>query len=268
MIATGPTTRALLPFFLITFGLAWGLFAVLVGLPGPVTRIFGPVSAHNPLFILSVYAPAISALILVGLAAGTAGLAAYLRRLLIWRLPAAWLGFILFVIPAVYFTGATFNGTLSAFTLPGSFGTYAATALFMLILGPVEEIGWRGFALPLLQRLMAPLWAGILLGLIWGLWHLPAFFASGTPQSNWDFLPFLAGSVAVSVILVPIFNAARGSILWAALYHFQLNNPLWPDAQPWDMYLFVALALVVVWLNRSTMMARAGAVTEVFAPAA
>ena len=134
---------------------------------------------------------------------------------------------------------------------------------FMLILGPVEEFGWRGLALPLMQRRLAPIWAGLILGLIWGVWHLPAFFLSGTPQSAWGFTPFLIGSVAVSVMLTPLFNASRGSILLAALFHFQLNNPLWPDAQPYDTVFFVAAAGLIVWRNRATMFTREDAVTRV-----
>jgi membrane protease YdiL (CAAX protease family) len=44
----------------------------------------------------------------------------------------------------------------------------------MLFLGPIEEFGWRGVAQPLLQRHMAPIWAGLLIGATWGLWHMPA----------------------------------------------------------------------------------------------
>lgn len=106
---------------------------------------------------------------------------------------------------------------------------------FMMILGPVEEIGWRGFALPILQRRFVPFWAGLILGVIWAVWHLPAFLLSGTPQAAWDFMPFFAGSVACSVILTAFFNDARGSLLLAMLFHFQMNNPLWPDAQPYDL---------------------------------
>jgi membrane protease YdiL (CAAX protease family) len=54
-----------------------------------------------------------------------------------------------------------------------------AVALFI---GPIEEFGWRGVALPLLQRKFAPFWAGLILGGIWGAWHIPAFLMSGTPQ--------------------------------------------------------------------------------------
>jgi membrane protease YdiL (CAAX protease family) len=130
----------------------------------------------------------------------------------------------------------------------------------------MEEFGWRGVALPLLQRRFAPLWAGLILGVFWGLWHLPAFFLSGTPQSAWPFVPYAIGVLGLAVLLTPMFNAARGSILIATLYHFQLNGPAWPDAQPWENYLFALLAVIAVVLNRKAMLTRAGAATEVLMP--
>ena len=56
--------------------------------------------------------------------------------------------------------------------------------------------------------------------------------------------------LALSVILTPMFNVARGSILIALLFHFQMNGPAWPDAQPWENFLFAVVAVVVVVLNR------------------
>ena len=97
----------------------------------------------------------------------------------------------------------------------------------MLILGPMVEFGWRGLALPLLQRWLAPIWAALVLGLIWGAWHLPAFFLSGTPQSAWSFTPFLLGSVAISVTIAALFNHSGGSILLALQCHFQLPPCGW-----------------------------------------
>ena len=104
------------------------------------------------------------------------------------------------------------------------------------------------------------------MGVIWGIWHVPAFLLSGTPQSAWSFAPYFIGVVTLAVILTPIFNAARGSLLIAVLLHFQMNGPAWPDAQPWDTLVLVIVAVVVVLLNRKTMLTRDGAVTEVFMP--
>jgi membrane protease YdiL (CAAX protease family) len=117
--------------------------------------------------------------------------------------------------------------------------------------------------MPLLQRHLAPIWAAIILGLIWGAWHYPAFLLSGTPQSAWSFTPFLIGSVCLSVLVTPMFNASRGSILLAALHHFQLNNPLWPDAQPYDTIFFVVAAVAVVAFNREALFSKTAAITTV-----
>ena len=95
------------------------------------------------------------------------------------------------------------------------------------------------------------------------VWHTPAFLMSGTKQSAWSFGPFFLGVVAISVILTAMFNAAHGSLLVAVLFHAQMNGPAWPDAQPWDMYGFVLVAVLVVLLNRRTMLARGSGATEV-----
>ncbi|MDH5189580.1 MAG: hypothetical protein OEW37_11580, partial [Rhodospirillaceae bacterium] len=67
----------------------------------------------------------------------------------------------------------------------------------------------------------------------------------------------------LAVLVTPIFNKSKGSILWPMLFHWQLINPFWPDAQPYDTWLFLALTVVVVWVNRGTMFTRDGAVTKV-----
>jgi membrane protease YdiL (CAAX protease family) len=261
-------SRAVIPFFLIAFGIAWGLiFAyLLAGERAP--EIFGEISATHPLFITAVYAPAIAAILLVAVHTGAAGLGRFLSRLFLWRLSVPWLALLLIGLPAIYFAGSLAKGNAGEAPLfTETLTAILPVMVFMLVLGPVEEFGLRGLALPILQRHMAPLWAGLILGVIWGVWHMPAFFLSGTPQSAWGFTPFLVGSVAVSVILTPLFNRSGGSILWAALFHFQLNNPLWPDAQPYDTWVFVAAAALVVWVNRDDMLRRGGdAVTGVAVP--
>jgi membrane protease YdiL (CAAX protease family) len=260
------TIKSLPFFFLIAFGLAWGIMGLYIFDSERMIAAFGPVSGHHPLFVLSVYSPAIAALCVVAWAAGVNGVIGFLSRLLLWRCSRGWYAFILLGIPLIYYAGSLVKGNLSDGPFPFSgVGEMLTAMAFMLFLGPVEELGWRGVALPLLQRHMAPIWAGLLLGSIWGIWHLPAFFLSGTPQNAWDFTPFLIGSVAVSLILTALFNNSRGSILLPALFHFQLNNPLWPDAQPYDTYFFVLAAVVAVWINRDAMFSSKHSIKNVLA---
>jgi CAAX protease family protein len=270
-MGTTETTRrgmsfgSLGPFFALAFGLGWGIVALLILLPNQIEAIFGPMGYTNPLFILAVYSPGLAGVLLVWRHYGVKGLGSYFRRLTLWRMPLAWWVFLVIGIPAVKYLGAAANGTMTEFPFSPWYDVLPALAAALLI-GPIEELGWRGVALPLLQRRFAPLWAGLILGAIWGFWHLPAFLLSGTPQSAWSFGPYVIGVLALSVILTPMFNAARGSILIAALFHFQMNGPAWPDAQPWENYLFAVAAVVIVVLNRRTMLTRDWAVTEVLMP--
>ena len=257
------TARALFPFLVITFGLTWGLAALFVFQQERIEAIFGPLQLSNPLFILAVYAPAIAAFILVLRHAGVAGLARYLKRFTYWRCPVGWYAFLIFGVPAVMYGGAAINGTLftDPFPIDPWHAVFAAVALAAIV-GPVEEFGWRGLALPLLQQRFTPSISSLILGIIWGLWHLPAFILSGTPQSGWAFGPFLLGAIALCFIATPLFNASRGSILLPALLHFQLNNPIYPDAQPYDNVLLILCAIPIVFLCRKSL-TRDAAITEV-----
>ena len=252
------SSRTLWVFLAIAFGQAWGLAALPILFPAQIEAVFGPIGYSNPLFMLAVYSPAIAGLFLVWRHYGIEGLGRYLKRLGLWRMPASWWAFLILGVPAVFYAGAAVKGTL-ADPFPFTPWYSVVPALLLgLALGPVEELGWRGLALPLLQRRFAPLWSSLILGVIWGAWHLPAFFLDGTPQSAWAFGPYFLGVMAISVILTSMFNSSRGSLLIAALYHFQLNGPVWPDAQPWDSVLFAVIAVIVVIINRTQMLSRGG----------
>ncbi len=175
-------------------------------------------------------------------------------------MPVVWWLVLILGMPAVFYAGALVKGSLADPFPFSSVWQLLPALLAMLLIGPVEELGWRGVALPLLQRRLVPLWSSLLLGLVVALWHTPSFLLSGTKQAAWDYWPFFFGIIAISVILTPMFNTARGSLAVAFVFHAQMNNPIWPDAQPWDMWLFVTVAIIVAVLNRGT------AATEVVFP--
>jgi len=256
--------RSLTPFLLITFGLAWGILGMFIILPETMGRVFGQLTGNHPLFFVAVYAPAIAAFILVARIGGISGLQRFLGRALLWRCSAAWYAFLIIGIPLIFLGGSALRGTL--FTEPFPFSSIQALLAGLAIAaikGPVEEFGWRGFALPLLQRKFTPMRAGLIIGALWGLWHFPAFLLSGTPQSEWSFTAFFAGCLAISVIATGLFNSSRGSILLSAFFHFSLMNPIFPDAQPYDTYLLVLAAALIVWRHRHAMFTSEEAVINV-----
>ena len=260
-------TKTLLSFLALTFGLSWVPMALFMIFPDQFTALFGEMSSTNPVFLLAVYAPGISGIFLVWRHYGLSGLGSFLRRLFMWRAPIQWWLFLLFGIPVIVYTAAAITGTISApFRFAPWYMVFPAL-LQSLLLGPMgEEFGWRGLALPILQRRFSPFWASLILGVVWAIWHAPAFLMSGTPQSAWSFGPFFLGLIAVAVIMTPLFNAARGSLLIAILYHLNIMNPIFPDAQPWDFFLFAIAAVVIVVLNRREMFQRGSGVTEVLSP--
>ncbi len=256
--------RSFTPFLLISFGMAWGILGLYIFLPELMGTVFGQLTGNHPLFFLAVYAPAIAAFILVARNGGFTGLRRFLGRALLWRCSVAWYAFLIIGIPLIFIGGSALRGNL--FTEPVPFTSLQSlfVALFLAaIKGPVEEFGWRGLALPLLQRKFAPVWAGLILGAIWGLWHMPAFLLGGTQQSEWSFTAFFAGCLAISVIATALFNRSRGSILLSAFFHFSLMNPIFPDAQPYDTYMLIIAASLIVWWNRKNMFTREASVKEV-----
>jgi membrane protease YdiL (CAAX protease family) len=92
--------------------------------------------------------------------------------------------------------------------------------LWILTFGIGEETGWRGFALPRLQKGRSALSATVILWLVWAFWHLPLFFYS----YPLPVLPgFLIGLLAGSITFTWLYNSTRGSVLMTALWHGAFN---------------------------------------------
>lgn len=97
--------------------------------------------------------------------------------------------------------------------------------LYNLIYGGLsEEPGWRGFALPRLQARLSPLASGLILGVIWAVWHAPGRFGGIEAKSLIDTLAEWVLIVLVTIIFTWLFNRTKGSILVTALIHPAMNT--------------------------------------------
>ena len=93
--------------------------------------------------------------------------------------------------------------------------------VFVLVVG--EELGWRGYALPLLLERRSAVTASLILGVLWGLWHLPTFLVPGTPQYGLPMPAFVLLTIEYSILMTWVYLHTKGSVLSATLFHGAIN---------------------------------------------
>jgi membrane protease YdiL (CAAX protease family) len=216
--------HSLLAYFILAYVFSW-----IIGIPLAL-KAQGVIQAQIPfsLHYLIAYGPMLSALIVTGLTSGTGGLRKLLGRMTKWRIGLGW--WLFAATPLVFY----FLTAFVLWLLQGqpidilSLGEIdflpplglLSLPLWILTFGIGEETGWRGFALPRLQKGRSALSATVILWLVWAFWHLPLFFYS-YPLSV---LPgFLIGLLAGSVTFTWLYNSTSGSVLMAALWHGAFN---------------------------------------------
>jgi membrane protease YdiL (CAAX protease family) len=177
--------------------------------------------------------PSISAITLTYALDGMEGLKSLLRKLLIWRVNLAWYLFALIAPSALLVCAMAIyafrGGGLGRIDWANWPMLLSAIAL-ALPFGPIcEELGWRGYLLPGLQRSYGPILSGAILGAIWTLWHTPLFWLpggaaiSGPAVTVFAALWYLAYLIGWSILFTWMYNSTHGSVLLAVLSHGSLN---------------------------------------------
>jgi len=209
----------ILSFFLLTFSISW-LGALCGAAPYLLRHQTVPKMAGILMFPVMLLGPSLSAIALTRLVSGSAGLGDLFSRLCRVRLPARWYLALLIpplAIPAVLFCLQTFASPVFA---PGMF---LPGILFGCPAGLLEEIGWMGCAFPRMSRAWSPLFASIVLGLLWSLWHLPVsdYLGTATPHGAYRLHYFLAFTCAMTAMRVVIawLYANTGSVFVSQLLH-------------------------------------------------
>jgi uncharacterized protein len=174
-----------------------------------------------------------SALLMTALTEGKAGVLRLLRRFVLWRVGLQWYAFAILGIPLIEVVlGFVLPGgqdALRAFA-PTSLLLYPGAYAFRFYFGPFwEEAGWRGFALPRLQQRHGPVVGTLMLGFLWGLWHLPLYLPSEIQQAGvvgglLSFAIFVLITMAMAFIFTWVFNNTKGSLLLAILLHASIDG--------------------------------------------
>ena len=254
--------RPLASFFVLAYAISWILWLPLV-----VSGDGSPTGFGVVLVLLGSLVPSSVAIVLVAVMHGKAGVRKLLRRLLIWRVGIGW--WVAVVLVSALGVGAVGLSVLLGGDSPDvTVAIPAAVILLLLSIFPGsaggEEIGWRGFALPHLQAVRSALGASVVLGIAWGVWHLPLYLTGADMRPLSLFAPWVVLTVAVSIILTWMYNGTGGSLLIVVLFHAASNLPLTIFFEPLDdeitqpflIYvglMVLAAAVVVAATGRATL---------------
>ena len=209
-------------FFVLTFVLSW--FPWYAGI-APEVMTMGP---------------SIAAFIVVLILGGWRGFVDLLRPFGRWRASLGIWVLAIFGPGILYLLGlgvhVLMDGEVPPFIMIREELNLLPLYLVMVVLmpwnGPVgEEFGWRGYALPKLQNKYGPLIASLVIGTIWGIWHLPSFFAPegvvgaiAAAIGMVFIIPYTLGTIANSIFMTWVYNKSKASALIAGIiWHAAIN---------------------------------------------
>ena len=277
----------LVAFFVLAFVGGWivllptvlfesGFGLIPINIPAPAVMLF---------FIPAAMAgPTLAAFVVARMVEGKEGTRKLLRRrILRWRVGVQWYLMAIFGMPLVYFVAASFVLGMAPLEAliekwPLIFTSYLLKVVMLFFLVSLwEEIGWMGFALPRLQEKYGPLMASVVLGVLWALWHLPAYFGStqvvedkvglGELDRLLYLLPLLMLlATSTRIVMTWLFNSAMGSVIIVTLFHAAYNisnNELTLTFMPeindmfanyeWLYVIWGVLALVLLVFTKSRL---------------
>jgi membrane protease YdiL (CAAX protease family) len=229
------TDRRVIVFLIIAFVWSWvnwfiGMHYLAPGINDVTIKPF------ITCLLLGLYGPLLSAVVTTWYFAGFKGLTALLKKFTIWKVPPG-IYAVIVLLPLVL-TGGSICLYAIWFGSPGRIDTHAVRMVPLVLLaalraGPIgEELGWRGFLLPQLQRRFSPTVSSLIIGFIWFCWHIPLFFApvgtavSGAPITVGAVLFFYIFVTCLACIYTWLVNRSRGSVLVALLMHLSINAAL------------------------------------------
>ena len=213
-------------YFALAYGVSWGILLVLYGAMHA--------SAQVAIFVQTL-GPTIAARIVLTAIGGDPAYRAMRRGGRMWRVGLGWYAIAILGLPAACLGAvALLPGGADALraAAPGAMAsTFAFYMVFGFFSGPLfEEPGWRGFALPRLEQARGPLVGTLILGVLWGAWHLPQFLIPEWAAQNGGadlgtIVAFLVLVVLLSPLLTWVYNRT-GSLWMAMVTHAGINASL------------------------------------------
>jgi membrane protease YdiL (CAAX protease family) len=252
------TNRDLAVYFIVAYAISWG-----IGIPLALAHQGMAPNMLPPWFHYFVgYGPMISAVVVTWATRGQRGVKALWDRLTNLRVGGIW--WVIALSPLIIGLVVTLGMNL----VGGSDITFAqlgevhflpplgigALFLWLFTFGIGEEIGWRGFAMPRLQKDHNALAATSILAVLWALWHLPQFFYLFDPSIA---IAWAIGLFAGAIVFTWLLNSTGGSILVVAVWHGCFNYVSASSAGN-GVLAAVVSTIVMVWAVVVVLLYRPG----------
>ena len=275
-LATFVARRPAATYFALTFAISWGgaLFAI-----GGSGGMRGTTPSSDPRFVHALLAmlagPSISGILLTWLVSGSRGVRELISRLLTWRVPATDYAMAILTAPSLMAATLLLLSSVSSAFIPGIVTSSDKMPLLLVSLGVglaagiIEELGWTGFAIPVLRRRYDALTAGLIVGVLWSAWHLfPLVWSSRAAAGELAMPVYLFATVAgifvgyltaFRVLMVWVYDRTE-SLLIGMLMHVSLTaslltlNPLNITGTNLVAYSFALAA--AVWIVAAAMAVR------------
>jgi len=239
-MANNPKNRNPWKFFLLTYAYSWVIWipSVLdeIGIELPFR-----VTGYSALVvIIGAFAPLMAAITLVVREEGWKGIKEFLGQALDFRIKPVYLILalslpLLIHVIAHYLAlavGLDVAKTLFPTEIPFAPIVLAIPYFFLMLVigGGQEEIGWRGYAQEPLQEKIGVIPASLVIGLIWGIWHLPLWFMTGDLHSAYSFLAFVMMTTSISIMYAWLYNSSDKKLVVVMFFHAMNNTaaPLLP----------------------------------------
>ena len=245
-----------LVFFGLTYLISWSSWvwaaSMRQGLAGP-----GGLAT-----LLGLFGPCLSGFVCAGISKGPEGVKELFRRLAAWcvtwkaYLFAISIPFLLAFLPLILFAlmGGPAPRLEYLLRIPELLPIFIAT---IFVGGLSEEPGWRGFALPLLRARHGSLIASLLIGIFWGIWHVP-LYTFGSPILIASLIGFVVLTTITSILFTALANTTHDSVWMAIIFHASyntfipnlpglLNVTRAPQHQMITVLMVVALVFLVLW---------------------
>lgn len=224
-------------YFLLTYAYSWTLWIPSV-LDGIGLDLPFDVAGYSTLMvIIGAFAPMLAAITLVAREEGRKGVKSFLAQAIDLHIKPIYLILALVIPLAIHLIShylALAVGLEVAQTLfPAEMSVspiILAIPYFVLMLvigGGQEEFGWRGYAQQPLQEKFGVIPASLVIGVVWGFWHLPLWFMAGDLHSAYSFAAFVIMTTSISLVYAWLYNTS-GKKLIAVLFLHAMSNTAAP----------------------------------------